>query len=377
MSAEDLPFPLVVAEGPPLERGIAYGSTCRERIRATIEFYRFIFQAEGRLDWDRALRAATSFAGPIHAFDPDIMEEIRGIAQGAKVSVNEILAINVRSELLFLLKAGAASQRPCCTALAAVPTPGCRRPMLMAQNWDWYRRTMPHCVMLLIRQPPRPTIVQLVEAGLIAKMGMNAQGIGLCTNALLTDGWRLGVPYHAILRGILNASCMADAIGAVTQTERASAGNYLIGHREGLAVDIEASPGHTNILHPANGVLTHTNHFIVSNPVDSDLMPNLWPDTIVRDRRSRKLCGDRLECIDVADLQRILTDHFDHPSGICTHPSGRLDPDVEWQTNVSMIMDLNQRTMLVSHGPACENGYRRIDVGACFDADGMPSVSTP
>jgi hypothetical protein len=108
---------------PPRERGITYGTTCRERIRATINFYRFIFQAEGGLDWPRALNTAAGFAEPIELYDPDIMEEIRGIAQGAKVPLNEILAINTRSELLFLITSGAGSPKPCCTSLAAVPPP--------------------------------------------------------------------------------------------------------------------------------------------------------------------------------------------------------------------------------------------------------------
>ena len=375
MTEGRLPLPLVVVEGPPLERGIAYGTACRNRIRATIDFYRFIFQAEGKLSWEGALDAATGFADPIRAYDADILEEMRGIAQGAEVSVNEILAINARSELLFLLKSGAAAERPCCTALAAVPRHRGDRPIRMAQNWDWYCSTMEQCVLLLIRQPPRPAIIQIVEAGLVAKMGMNDRGIGLCTNALVTDGWRIGVPYHAILRGILNAGSMTDAIGAVTRAARASAGNYLIGHRDGLAVDIEASPDHVNMLYPREGVLVHTNHFTEPNPANTDLMPGLWPDTIVRDLRAWQLCADLPEGLDEAAMRRILSDHFDHPAGICTHPCGHIDPDLEWQTNVSMIMDLDRRTLLVSKGPPCRNAYLPIDAGHYLDTGTHPPTA--
>ena len=373
MNDHSLPFPMVVIEGPARNRGIAYGSACRDRIQKTIDFYRFIFRVEGKLDWGQALKAAAGFEAPISDFDMDMMEEIRGIAHGADVSVNEILAVNARSELLFLLKSGSVLEKPCCTALAAVPDKGSDGATLMAQNWDWYRNTIDQCVLLVIRQPPRPTIIQIVEAGLIAKMGVNSKGIGLCTNALLTDGWRMGVPYHAILRGILNAGSMADAIGAVTKSRRASAGNYLIGHRQGVAVDIEASPDHFNILYPENGLLIHTNHFTEANPANSDLMPGTWPDTIVRDLRARQLCDDRKTCADVEGIQRILSDHFDYPAGICTHPCGLIDPDVEWQTNVSIIMDLTRQTMLVSPGPPCENDYRRIDVKAHLEITDDPA----
>ena len=375
MTTGHLPYPLIIMEGPPRERGITYGTACRNRIRATVDFYRYIFQAEGGLDWPRALDTAAGFTGPIESYDPDIMEEIRGIAQGAKVALNEILAINTRSELLFLLTSGAAPPKPCCTSIATVPQPAAGGAMLIAQNWDWYRKTMDQCVLLLIRQPPRPTIFQLVEAGLIAKMGMNSAGIGLCTNALLTNGWRVGVPYHAILRGILNARRAVDAIGAVTRPQRASAGNYLIGHGSGFAVDIEASPDHLNILYPQKGLLTHANHFQAPTRTNADLAPGLWPDTIVRDARARQLCAERRQGDDMTWMQQALTDHFDHPTSICTHPGGLVDPDAEWQTNASMIMALATRMMYLTQGPPCENNYHRIDVGALFDQEAASTAT--
>jgi hypothetical protein len=36
---------------------------------------------------------------------------------------------------------------------------------------------------------------------------------------------------------------MSEALGAVTRQPRSSAGNYLIAHRDGEAIDAEAAPG--------------------------------------------------------------------------------------------------------------------------------------
>lgn len=369
MTDSSLPFPLIVIEGSARQRGEAYGSACRERIRGTIDFYRYIFQAEGGLAWSKALDTANDFAAPIADFDPEMMEEIRGIADGAGVPLAEILAINARSELLFLLSTGGASPAGSCTSLATLPAPSTDRPVLLAQNWDWYCRTLEHCVLLLVRQPPRPTILQVVEAGLIAKMGMNSAGIGLCTNALLTDGWRIGVPYHAILRGILNASGMAEALGAVTQARRASAGNYLIGHHDGLAVDIEASPDHHSLLRPKNGVLVHTNHFIAHNPINRDLMPGRWPDSLVREARANQYAADPGNARDADWIRQVLRDHLDRPTSICSHPCGQVAADNDWQTNASLIMDLTARSMQLTAGPPCENQYHAIDAGALLVGD--------
>ena len=366
MSPPDLPFPLIVIEGTARERGLSYGSACRDRIRGTIDFYRYIFQTEGGLAWPRALETADEFAAPIGDYDDDMLEEIRGIAEGAVVPLAEILAINARSELLFLLSTGGASPAGSCTCLATIPAPSEDRPVLLAQNWDWYRKTADNCVLLLIRQPPRPTILQVVEAGLVAKMGMNSAGIGLCTNALLTDGWRIGVPFHAILRGILNAGSMAAALGAVTQARRASAGNYLIGHHGGLAMDIEASPDHVGLLRPRNGVLVHTNHFVAPNPANRDLMPERWPDSLVRAARVDQFCSEAQPRRDTGWIESVLADHLDHPASICCHPCGLVDPDAEWQTNASLIMDLKSRRFRLTQGPPCENRYQSIEAGPFF-----------
>ena len=47
----------------------------------------------------------------------------------------------------------------------------------------------------------------MVEAGLLAKTGMNSSGLGLVTNALVTDDdtGDARLPYHVALRAILDA----------------------------------------------------------------------------------------------------------------------------------------------------------------------------
>lgn len=130
----------------------------------------------------------------------------------------------------------------------------------------------------------------MAVACLVAKIGVNSSGMGLCTNALLTRGWRVGVPYHVILRAILNATTMAQAAGAVTRSKPASAGNYLIGFG-GAAICIEAFPESLSIIYPRNGVITHTNHLQGPDPEKIGLMPQVWPDTIVRGYRAAQIAG--------------------------------------------------------------------------------------
>ncbi len=355
----NLPFPIVKTGGSPFERGEQYGSQCREMIARVIDFYRWIFEVKSKLSWEQSLAKGAEFVPVLNKYDSDIMEEIEGIARGAHRPVEEIVALNVRTELLFLLAAQAGGGIAECTSVAAVP-PAAEH-TLLAQNWDWYPQVRDCCVILDEAPHGRPKIRQVVEAGIIAKAGCNSAGIGLCTNALVTSGWRVGVPYHAILWRILKSATMAEAIGAVTGPTRASAANYLIGHADGEAVNLEAAPQGLNVIFPDKGIISHANHCKVGNADITDLTPALWPDTIMRDYRAGKILQQYSGRIDASSIQQVLKDHFDKPNSICTHTNVNSPPQEHGQTNVSLIMDLTAKKFLVAKGPPCEHEYIQID----------------
>ena len=131
----NLPFPLIVIEGTPYDRGHQYGSRCSEMITQVIDFYRGIFQITSKLSWDQCIAQAAEFVPFLDGYHSDIMEEIKGIADGSQRPVEELVTLNVRTELLFLLSAGGGLPKDGCTALAAVP-PAAEH-TLLAQNWDW------------------------------------------------------------------------------------------------------------------------------------------------------------------------------------------------------------------------------------------------
>ena len=191
---------------------------------------------------------------------------MQGIASGADVPFDDILAINVRTEIMFAAVARKAAQE--CSALALMPPATADGHPWIAQNWDWKPHMAETVIVLEATQDEGPDYVTVVEAGLLAKTGFNSAGIGLVTNALVSsaDRGEPGVPYHLILRGILDAETMADALGAITRQPRSSSANYLIAHRDGEAVNVEAAPGdfsRVSLAFPSErGVLAHTNHFL-------------------------------------------------------------------------------------------------------------------
>ena len=69
----------------------------------------------------------------------------------------------------------------------------------------------------------------LVEAGLLAKAGLNAHGIGVVTYGLTCtdDKGGPGLPCHVLLRALLDAPDPAACLGVLKRGDRASSANYL------------------------------------------------------------------------------------------------------------------------------------------------------
>ena len=312
-------------------------------------------------------------ASPIERFDTRHLEEIRGIAEGAGLDEADVLAINVRTEVMFAAKAREAtggSRRPGeCSAFVVLPERSAAGHTLIGQNWDWLLHAFDTCVVLEVQRDDGPDYVTVVEAGLLAKTGMNSSGIGLVTNALVSDAdvGAPGVPYHVALRGILDAETMSDALAVLQRGERSSSANYLIAHRDGLAVNIEAAPGGFEQLYlafPVDGVLLHTNHFLAEEFRGVDVGLWLMPDSPFRLERVRHAVAAAPHALAVETFQGALADHANYPSGVCCHPDPRSAPLDQGATVASVLMDLDTAAMWVADGHPCTAPYRRLDYAA-------------
>jgi isopenicillin-N N-acyltransferase-like protein len=175
-----------------------------------------------------------------------------------------------------------------------------------------------------------------------------------------------------ILRRILQAISFADAANAVFRPERASSANYLIAHRDGEALDLEAAPGHaaeTCLLWPERGVLAHANHFQSTRFMFRDAgLADDGADSLVRQHRGERAMEEARGALSVDAVQQALRDHFDLPSSVCSHPKPGTDPIEDYATISSVVMDLTEGAMWVTAGTPCEAPYERYQAAELFAA---------
>ena len=122
-------YPHVRVTGSAAERGRQYGEQARDRVRRSVSAYERVFEHYAGWDWSVVRREAARFEAPIAEFRPDYLAEMRGIADGAGLDLADVLAINVRTEVMFAAKARQATGLPRsgpheCSAFAVAPPPG-------------------------------------------------------------------------------------------------------------------------------------------------------------------------------------------------------------------------------------------------------------
>lgn len=374
-------YPRITVSGEPRERGRQYGEQAREQIALCREGYEAVFGASTGWTWPQAVQAAEIYREPIAAHVPDALLEMEGIAQGAGLDFGDVLAINARTEIIWAATARlAAAQRASlavareCTAFATLGSRTVSGRPLLGQNWDWLVQGFDTVVVLEVEQAgERPNFVTVVEAGLLAKASLNSAGVGICTNALVTsrDRGEPGIPYHVVLRRLADCETVTDAIDAVQQLPRSSAGNYLVGHADDIAINLETAPGdHRNVSWqlPDEGVLIHTNHFLELPAEVEEVSVYAMPDSLVRlQRATGKLRDDHGRRWDLSALAELLTDHADWPGSLCCHPDPRKARTEQWATVMSVVIDPAERLLWLASGNPCTHEFEPLSFGPLLD----------
>jgi isopenicillin-N N-acyltransferase-like protein len=376
-------YPRVVVAGTPRELGVQYGRAARARIERSIAAYTDVFQFWAKMDWAEARRKAQAYVPAIRAYDEGCVLQLEGMAEGAGLEFEDLLTLNLRSEVMFggTLQDATGARRPEgegppasthrtpgeCTSVVALPDATADGHTLLAQNWDWLVHTRDTTIVLEARPDGAPAYVTVVEAGLLAKTGMNANGIGVATNTMISDldAGEPGVPYHVILRALLASETTTDALSRLYRAARCSSANYLFASGDGLAVDAECLPGGPlNVLTdpPKDGLLVHANHFVSPRFTAGDVGLPTMPDSLFRLSRLTSLLKPGDGPLSRPRLEAAFADHAGHPFGVCTHEDTRAVVVDQYATIASLVMDLTERRMWLASGTPCSAPYTELEV---------------
>jgi isopenicillin-N N-acyltransferase-like protein len=367
-------LPTVTLAGTPRERGVAHGERFADEIAHNAEFYLEHF-AENGVPESTSRAYADRLVDAVEEMNGTYATEMRGVAEGSGVGLTEVTLVNMRHTILYSAyadgdiveeadatdgaEASPAAEPDGCTSFGLQPEVTATGHTYVGQNWDWKAAVEP--VLMDVRRESGPDYLAVTEAGMVGgKFGMNELGYGFVVNGLSTaaDGRNpYRKPAHVRDYEMLRAERFEGLVEPVVGTPRPTSRNYLLGNDRGELIDVETSPDATSYLYPEDGVLTHANHF-ETRDVESTFEAQV-PHSLSRGVRVRRLFERLDRPVTEADVMEILRDHYGRPLSLCRHAEGE---EVN-QTNVSVVMDLDDRRMLVTGGPPCEGDYAEHVVG--------------
>lgn len=321
---------LIELAGGPAERGIQYGRAARNEIVRGVGNYLEQMAVSGFAS-ERLAELSDLFLPQIAGFAPDLLEEMRGIAEGAEVPLSHIVLLNARTELLKL--AGSAALRAGldaelgnggCTTVIVQPERSADGLLVHAHNWDWKATCAETCVVLRITGTDCPDTLVFTEAGALGRFGFNAAGIAITGNYLECerDYRQSGVPLVLLRRKVLQQDNYSNAFALVYTAAKSASNNIALSHApSGVVHDLECAPDQTFVVEPADGTLVHSNHW--QSPVAQVRLSETGvadsPCSFWREQRARRLLAPHAKIGD-PEVEQVLRDDAGAPLSICVPP---------------------------------------------------------
>ena len=355
-----IPFVHIQARGSYRELGRAIGEGARDPICASVAFFRENFSAmtHGRLTFDEAERQALGYADMARRWTPQYLEELEGVAEGAGLTVSQLLVPNCGEEFTADDTGVPAPRAPApgsprsgdhCTALAIVA--GGRH--VVGHNMDWYVVDAPNNVLFDLTVPDGTRLMGIAGAPYLLMLGMSSHGIASLSNSVHSNDNRVGVPNAFVRRSTLEAQTLESARQRGLLAARARGTNHFFADTRGRLWDVETSATASAFVdHTSAGLMAHTNHYVA--PTMALFESAAYEESSVRLATSERMLADGLAGGEdpVQLMARVLRSHDPSPAqAICGHPDAGEPLAEQGMTVGSMIGDLDERRIYVCAGP--------------------------
>ncbi len=332
----------VSVSGSRYEMGRQHGEACADVIRRVLAGRAAIIQRATGMPAAQAVDAGLRYLPPVAGRFPHFIEEVKGIADGARVAFAEAFFIQVATELGFNTEG--------CTTLALRAPDG---HWVVAQNWDTPQDVDGMQIVLRVRPDDAPEAVMFTYAGVIGYMGINRRGVCHVASQLMSPDWRVGVTHYWVKRRFLELDSVGACLDVVREVPISSSGSYMLGDPS-RAVVVEWLPSGVSVREGNH--LAHTNHILDPSLRHLERYHDALPDSPIRLERLHQLIngalgsgtGDAL-----ATAKTMLADHAGHPAGICRHGGSQ-----NLHTRASVIFEPSKATMHLAYGNPCRTPYQ-------------------
>ena len=333
-------FPFIEVSGNSYEMGFQHG----EQARNLIQKYLLLIERLTGMSRDNLVSNAGGLLKYIEDLSPNLGQEIMGLADGAKISIDEAVLCQARAEAARSWDGG-------CTAFAIRGDATLDGNPLAGQNQDLQSEYSDVSIILKVSPTDgRPRAIMFTFAGQLGYSGMNEHGISHFANALYGFEWRVGLPHYPLKRLMLEQSTIEECINLYKTHKVCSAANVILCGPNGDIADIEVRPdGVAEYVGARPDCRLHTNHYVT--PEFEAFETNHLPDSPQRLDKMRQVIYSGWGKITVDYLKDMLANHEGYPSGICRHGSENLE------SISGYIAEPAQKRLHIRYGHGCNGTW--------------------
>jgi len=272
---------VVELEGSPYEMGKTHGATLKPEITELIRRWKADLAKTYKTSAEEYIRKFlihTDFRPAIEKWTPGLLDEVRGLADGAGVDFETMYAFQLIDESWVMSNHLVFDK---CTSIAAGKRAGFPAFTSQTQDIPGFYHGFQTVLRIRDKSADLETLVFTIP-GVIALNGLNSRSVGVCVNAVtqLASSPK-GLPVAFVIRGILRQKTYEDAVKFLQDIPPAAPQNYLIG---GLlkAADFERSAGRMVPVLPFEGAefAYHTNHPVINDDLNPDFSTRLKRDGV-------------------------------------------------------------------------------------------------
>lgn len=248
-------IPLLSLEGSRFEIGLQHGERQRGPIQAFLNdrLTRINALVEEPMTPTALHTVIEQYRCVIAEWLPDMYEELRGLAQGAQISVAQALLLQLRRELVGFTKIRTDGD---CTTFGRRQEGRTVLGQTIDLNGDMERELT---AMRVCHSDGR-TVLLASFTGLLGYLGMNDRGLAICLNLVLGGQWGPGIPGYMAIRHLLDeAASVDDCLALLRDLPLASSRALTICDRSRL-VTVEYIRNEMRVLE--GPLLVHANHFL-------------------------------------------------------------------------------------------------------------------
>lgn len=295
---------------------------------------------------------------------PEIMDEIRGIADGFGLPPDVLFDYLHCSSAMDL--AQLEEHRPDgCTSFAVT---GINGPALVAKNRDYRAEHIPIQRVMRHTDPAWSGRSILVIGSLGSpgnfSSGMNSDGLAISDTASRTTDMGVGLHRYFLLTWLLvHCGGVDEAIAAIRRTSHTGSGLLLLGDASGSVAAVELGHRAVGFEFKSTGRVGRTNHFVTPAMAPRNL-------AVASSAASRRNSSQRFPSLtrlidalpeppSIDAVRKILAYHgADGGTAFCRHGDDDLSTTI-----AGAVWDTGLRRLYMAAGNPCEARWRRYDLG--------------